>query len=247
MFAAGQRDAGFVERGDAGAEPGLHAELAQCVLDDGAGTFAHVGRDRAVAIDDDDAHFGVLAEDLAKPRGHFRCRLDAGETAAGNDNRVAPVHGRPVGEALQMLVEGNRIVERVDTEAVLGKAGDIRTEQPAAGGDDQPVVGESLSRALGGGDLHHARLGIDRLGAALHIDDVDGLEDIQQRRCQGLGFRFIEPRANHQRRLRRDQRDLEFVGRHALDVAQTGCGKCGVHAGEAGAYDDYSHVFAPLV
>ena len=111
VFAVGKRDAGFVERGDAGAEPGLHTELAQGVLDDGAGTFAHVGRDRAVAVDDDDAGLGILAEDFAKPRRHFCCRLDAGETAAGHDDRVAPVHGRPLREAVQMLVEGNRIVE----------------------------------------------------------------------------------------------------------------------------------------
>ena len=54
---------------------------------------------------------GILAEDLAKPRRHLGRRLDAGEAAAGNDDRVAPVHCRPVGEAVQMPVEGNRIVE----------------------------------------------------------------------------------------------------------------------------------------
>ena len=108
---SGKRDAGFVERGDAGAEPGLHAELAQGILDDRAGTFAHIGSDRIVAVDDDDARLGILAEDRAKPRGHLGRRLDAGETAAGNDDRVAPVHRRPIGQAVQMLVEGDRIVE----------------------------------------------------------------------------------------------------------------------------------------
>ena len=137
-----------------------------------------------------------------------------------------------------MLVEGNRIIERVDAEAVLGEAGNIRAEQPAAGGHDQAVVGESLSRALGGCDLHRAGLGVDRLGAALHVDDVDGLEHIQQRRRQGFGLRFVETWADHQRRLRGNQRDLELLGRNALDVAQAGRGKCGVHAGEAGADDD---------
>ena len=121
---------------------------------------------------------------------------------------------------------------------MLGKAGNVRTEQPAAGGDDQPVVGQRLPRALGGRDLHHAGLGVDRLGAALHVVDIDGLEDIQQRCRQGLGLLFIEPRPNHQRRLGSYQRDLEFLGRDALDVAQAGGRKCGVHAGEAGANDD---------
>ena len=111
MFAVGKRDAGFVERRDAGAEPGLHTELAQGVLDDGAGAFAHIGCDRLVAVDDDDARLGILAEDFAQSRGHLGCRLDAGETAAGNDDRVAPVHRRPIGQAVQMLVEGDRVVE----------------------------------------------------------------------------------------------------------------------------------------
>ena len=137
-----------------------------------------------------------------------------------------------------MLVEGNRIVERVDTKAVLGEAGNVRTEQPAAGGHDQAVVGQRLSRALGGRDLHHAGLGVDRLGAALHVVDVDGLEDIQQRRRQGFGLRLVKPRADHQRRLRRNQRDLELFWRNALDVTQARCGEGGVHAGEAGADDN---------
>ena len=137
-----------------------------------------------------------------------------------------------------MLVEGDRVVEIVDAEAVLGEAGNIRTEQPAAGGHDQPIVGEALLRALGGDDAHRAGFGVDGLGAALHVDNVDRLEDIQQRRRQGFGLRFVEPRANHQRRLWRNQRDLEFFGRNTLDVAQAGGGKGGVHAGEAGANDD---------
>ena len=238
MFAAGKRHAGLIERGDAGAEAGFHTELAQRVLDHGARTCAHVGRDRAVAVDDDDAGLGILAEDLAKPRRHFCCRLDAGETAAGHDDRVASVHGRPLREPMQVLVEGNRIVERVDAEAVLGETGNVRTEQPAAGGHDQSVVGERLPRALPGRDLHRAGFGVDRLGAALHIVDVDGLEHIEQRRGQRLGLRLIETRANHQRRFRCDQRDLEFVGRNALDIAQAGSRKGGIHAGEAGADDD---------
>jgi len=44
-----------------------------------------------------------------------------------------------------MLVKGDRIVERVDAEAVLGEAGNIRTEEPAARGHNQPIVGELLS------------------------------------------------------------------------------------------------------
>ena len=96
---------------DAGAEPRFHAELAQGLLDDRTGAFAHIGCDRLVAVDDDDARLGILAEDFAQSRGHLGGRLDAGETAAGHDDRVAPVHRRPFRQAVQMLVEGDRIIE----------------------------------------------------------------------------------------------------------------------------------------
>ena len=209
VFAVGERDAGLIERGDADTEPGLHAELAQRILDDRARTFAHIGSDRIVAIDNDDTRLRIFAEDRAKPRGHLRRRLDAGEAAAGNDDRVAPVHCRPVGQAMQMPVKGLRIVEIVDTEAMRGKARNIRAEQPAAGGHDQRVVGERFARPLFRDDFHRARLGVDRICTALHVDNVDCFKDIQQRRGEGFGFRFVEPRANHQRRLRSNQRDLE--------------------------------------
>ena len=143
---------------------------------------------------------------------------------------------------MQVAVEGDCVVELVDAEAVLGKAGNIRTEQPAAGRHDQPIVGEALPPTFDACDFHRARLGVDRLCDALHVDNVDGLEDILQRCRQRLWLLFVEPWANHQRRLWCNQRDLEFFRRSALDVAQAGSRKCSVHAGEAGAYDNKSHV-----
>jgi hypothetical protein len=100
VFAGRQGDAGFVERGDASPEPGLYAELAQRFLDHWARAFAHVGSDRTVAVDDDHARLGVLAKDFAQARGQLGCCLDAGEAAAGDDDRIAPVDGRPVGQAV---------------------------------------------------------------------------------------------------------------------------------------------------
>ena len=146
-----------------------------------------------------------------------------------------------------MPVERDRVVELVDAEAVLGETGNIRAEQPAAGGHDQPIVGERLSCALGRDDLHSAGLAVDRLGAALHVDDVDRVEDVEQRCGQRLRLCFVKPRADDQGRLGCNQRDLEVLGRDALDVAQAGCGKGGVHAGEAGTNDDESHVIFSCV
>jgi hypothetical protein len=125
---------------------------------------------------------------------------------------------------------------------VLGKTRNVRTEQPAAGGHDQPIVGEALLRTLGGDDAYRAGFGVDGFGTALHVVDIDRLEHFQQRRRQGFGLRFVKPWANHQRRLRGNQRDFELLGRNAPNVAQASSGKCSVHAGEAGANDDDSHV-----
>src|ERR1700751_4190087 len=103
---------------------------------------------------------------------------------------------------MQMPVEGDRVVELVDAEAMFSEPGDTGTEQPAASGNNQSVVSESLLRTLSRNDIYHLGLGIDRLGAAFHIGNVNGLQHIQERSCQSLRFRLIEPRPDHQRRLR---------------------------------------------
>ncbi|MGY4496834.1 hypothetical protein ACVWYH_000761 [Bradyrhizobium sp. GM24.11] len=54
---------------------------------------------------------------------------------------------------MQVAIERDGVVELVDAEAVLGKAGNVRAEQAAASGDDQPVVGQLLPGALRGSDL----------------------------------------------------------------------------------------------
>ncbi|MGY4476655.1 hypothetical protein ACVILL_004069 [Bradyrhizobium sp. USDA 3364] len=89
MLAVGQRDAGLGDLCDAGSEPAFDPELAHRILDDRTRILAHVGCDRGVAFDDDDARPGVLTEDLPQARRHLGCRLDAGEAAAGNHHCVA--------------------------------------------------------------------------------------------------------------------------------------------------------------
>src|SRR5205823_5486357 len=131
------------------------------------------------------------------------------EPAACNNNRVAPVRCWPIGKTVQMPVEGDRVSELVNAEAML-ETRDLWTEEPTAGRHNHPMVGKTLLGALGRDDLHGPGFGVDRLCAALHVDDIDGFEDIQQRRGQGLWLRLVESGANDQRRLRRDQRDLKF-------------------------------------
>jgi hypothetical protein len=143
--------------------------LRRGLLNEGARAFAHVGSDRAVPIDDDDPRLGLVAKVPTKPRGHLRRRLDAGEPAACNNDRVAPVLCRPIGQTVQMPVEGDRISELVNAETMLGEAGDIWTKQPAAGRHNHPIVGKTLLGALGPDDLHRPGFGVDRLCAALAI------------------------------------------------------------------------------
>ncbi len=140
-----------------------------------------------------------------------------------------------------MSVEGDGIIEIVDAETVFREARNIRAEQPAAGGNHQAMIGEGLSFASGVMTPTERALGVDVLDAALYVDDIDRVEHLLQRRCQGLGLRLVKPRADHQRRLRRHQRDLEFFRRHAFDVAQAGGGKCGIHTGETGSDNNESH------
>jgi hypothetical protein len=47
-------------------------------------------------------------------------RLDARKAAAGDHNGVATVLCRTLRQAMQMLIKGNRVTERVDGKAVLG-------------------------------------------------------------------------------------------------------------------------------
>src|SRR5258705_12801789 len=100
---------------------------------EGTHCFTQFGSNRTVALHDDEAWLGVVPESVAEPRRHLGSRLDAGEPATGHDHRVASVRSWTIGQAMQMLGKGDRIVERVDAEAVLSD-GNLRTKEPAARG-----------------------------------------------------------------------------------------------------------------
>jgi len=67
----GECDAGVAALDEAGAEPGLHAELTQRLLDRGARIEAHVRRDRVPALDDHDPARTIFAQDDAQTRRHL--------------------------------------------------------------------------------------------------------------------------------------------------------------------------------
>ena len=142
-----------------------------------------------------------------------------------------------------MVVECDRVVELIDAEAVLGKAWDVRLEPLAAGSQHQAVVAQRAPHPVGPDD--HGRLagGVDDVDPALFVSDVDGVEQFRERCHHGLGRALVEAGTDHQPRLRRNDGNLEGVGRDALLVAQARGGQGCIHAGEAGTDDqDALHV-----
>ena len=136
-----------------------------------------------------------------------------------------------------MVVECDRVVELIDGEAVLVEAWDVRLEPLAAGSQHQAVVGQRAPHPVRPDD--HGRLagGVDDVDPALFVSDVEGLEQFPKRCHHGLGRALVEAGTDHQPRLRRDDDDLESVGRDALLVAQARGAQGRIHAGKAGTDD----------
>src|SRR5262245_31578873 len=63
-----------------------------------------------------------------QPAPIFGGHLDAGETAAADDRRVAGGRRWPVRQGMQVTVERDRVVELIDAETVLRQARDVRLE-----------------------------------------------------------------------------------------------------------------------
>ena len=121
-----------------------------------------------------------------------------------------------------------------------GPAPECGAEAETAGGQDQSVELQCLKLAVGADETHQAGRTVDGLDLALHIADVGRLEKLGERRLQRLRIGFVEPRPDHEEGLGRDQRNLEIVGRYALQVAEAGGRYCGIHSGKSGADDENS-------
>ena len=81
---------------------------------------------------------------------HLRSRLDASQPAADHENGVTAERRRAAGKSGNVRVEAARSVVSVDIEGVSVETGDRRAGEPAAEGEDQPVVRETLPRPLAG-------------------------------------------------------------------------------------------------
>jgi len=104
------------------------------------------------------------------------------------------------------------------------KARNIRTDSRLPW--PQPAIVESFFSLSPISRFQLARLGIDRLGAALYVDDIDRLEDIQQRRPSASRASVRRAAANHQRRCGATSASRVLRATH-LDIAQAGGGQCG--------------------
>ena len=144
-----------------------------------------------------------------------------------------------------MPIERNRIVEAIDAEPMLGESRDFRAKQPAAGGEDQPVESQDFFRAAARDNFHFASADVDGFGGPAHVSNINCGENIPERRRQRLRPGLIQPRSDNQPRFRRHEGDLQIPRQDAVGLAQARRGERRVHAGEAGAENNDSHVRTP--
>ena len=134
----------------------------------GQGLFDHRARSRPEIradggrlFEQDGAHPRLPAEAVAQPSWHVAGRLDAGETAAHDHDRVPRRARGAGGQGRQVRLQGLRAGQLVDIEGVLGEAGDRRSEQATAGGQHEAIIGQARL-ASGGVPHHHSPLhGVD--------------------------------------------------------------------------------------
>ena len=119
----------------------------------------------------------------------------------------------------------------------------------AAGSQHQAVVAQRASHPVGPDDRRDRLAGgVDDVDPALFVSDVEGVEQFRERCHHGLGRGLVEAGTDHQPRLRRNDGNLEGVGRDALLVAQARGGQGCMHAGEAGTDDqDVLHGWIPPI
>ena len=91
----------------------------------------------------------ISTERSAQFDRHLGSRL-AGQPAADHENGVATRRRRAAGKSGYVRIEAARSVVSVDIEGVSVETGDRRAGEPAAEGEDQPVVRETLPRPLAG-------------------------------------------------------------------------------------------------
>ncbi|MCP9982612.1 hypothetical protein LUX32_37050 [Actinomadura madurae] len=216
--AVGQHRAAVQDFGHGGAQAPLDAEPVQRHLDRRTRAEAEVGGHLGGLLDEDDA---------ASP-GEFRGDLQAGETGADHDGRVAV-------PAPQVAAEPLGALQRVHVEQPLG-ARNVRPDEVAARGEDEPAV---LDRAAVGD--HHAAVHVDVLDHRADMLDAHRFQDPLQRDRRACGLRFVEAGAQDEVLSGRDQRDAQVF--RAPHPGRRGGAP---HPGETTAHDhNMRHVRLP--
>ncbi|MCY1291504.1 hypothetical protein D9M70_406920 [compost metagenome] len=240
-----QHRASGIHRGDRTARAPFDAQLAGGLDDGRANAFAQRRADLRATVDDDDPDLGILAQDGAQAGRELGGGFDPGEAAAGHHHGVAGGAGRPVRQGEQVLLEARGLLDLVDIEGVLGQARHGRTEQLAAGGEDEPVVAQRglVACRVAVGDL--AAIGVDGQRQPLDETHAGGGEQVQQRRPHAVHLGLVEARADAQFGLGREQRHAHIGA--AVLVEQTYGAQGTPQPGESGPYDQYvlSHDGSP--
>ncbi|MNS26244.1 hypothetical protein D3C72_581610 [compost metagenome] len=135
-------------------------------------------------------------------------------------------------------------VELVDIEHMLD-ADHVGPVEHAAAGHDQAVVGQGALGTAAGAVADAAGCFIDVEGRALHEADVDGIEQLLQRRGHGMDVGLVEARAHMQLGLGCKQGDLDILA--AMEVKLADGAERAPQAGKARTNDqDLLHGCAPL-
>ena len=237
-LARGQGGAGFVDRGDRDAGPGLDAERRERLVDYGARLLAHIGADPRLPVGNDHARRARRTpEGRAQFPRHLGRDLDAGQAAADDQRGPLPRRWRSRRQRRDMGVEPAAGVVGVDIEGVRVEARDRRAGEPAAEGEDQPVIGQETRRVRSRTcDLPVCEVDAGYLG--LNALDADRPQNLIERNPCCVEIGLVVAHADRMPCAAVDERDLDPVGADAELIELASGADRGPQAGKASPQDD---------
>src|SRR5687768_2483149 len=120
------------------------------------------------------------------------------------------------------------------------------TEEAAAGGEHQSIVGQDPAAVVRAHDFDGASRCIYGVDDAPDVADVNRSQNVSERGRHCLWVRLIKAWADYQLRFGCHKCDLKIADRGATGIAQAGGRKRRVHAGKSGTNDDQSLYHAPV-
>ena len=114
---------------------------------------------------------------------------------ADDERGILPGRARLRREALDVGIEPRGAVVSIDIEGKFAEPGNVGADQPAAQGEDQPVIGDrSMCGTHGIGDLPAVEVDADDL--ARHALDADRFEHLVERHPDAAQIGLVIPHAD---------------------------------------------------